>query len=281
MDSWRPSPPSEIWLPDRWGMDRSGRQPVHLDPLLRRTGRVRSEGCRVLRFPGSEDDDTESGAVDRKGGELVRDRGDQGRPRRIVGLRVADHLRQEVYEIGGLDDRSAVLTVPERRKGCVAGDADVATARRTSVVRRDSGLSYLLDEIVHVHVDLRHDLAAAVSADFARFLPQAERLVDACRRFVVFRLDQVSRLLEELAASVVLGHRDGPSRSPGVESDSAEDVGLADHGGRMPAGDERPGPPIEAFPRAHWMVRREGPGSPARERTARAPAEGRVGIDPA
>src|SRR2546422_491891 len=161
--------------------------------------------------------------------------------------------------------------VPDGRKGCVAGDADVATARRTSVVRRDSGLSYLLDEIVHVHVDLRHDLAAAVSADFARFLPQAERLVDACRRFVVFRLDQVSRLLEELAASVVLGHRDGPSRSPGVESDSAEDVGLADHGGRMPAGDERPGPPTQGCPKANTAgsaKRRRSPMSGPRSSSA-------------
>src|SRR5207245_8638442 len=93
-------------------------------------------------------------------------------------------------------------------------DADVATARRTSVVRRDSGLSYLLDEIVHVHVDLRHDLAAAVSADFARFLPHAERLVDPRRRLVVFRLDQVSRLFAQLAALVVLGDRAATSPGP-------------------------------------------------------------------
>ena len=131
-------------------------------------------------------------------------------------------------------------------------------ARGTGVVRRDAGLSHLLDEIVHVHVDLRHDLAAAVSADFACFLPHPERLVDPRRRLVVFRLDQVSRLFEELAASVVIGHRDGPSRGPGVKSDSPENVGLAEHDGCVSAGDERPGPPIEAFPRAHDVVWRNG-----------------------
>jgi len=129
-------------------------------------------------------------------------------------------------------------------------------ARGTGVVRRDAGLSHLLDEIVHVHVDLRHDLAPTIPPDFARFLPHAERLVDPRRRFVVFRLDQVSRFFEPLAASVVLGHHDRSSRGPGVESDSPEDVVLADHGGRMPAGDERPGPPIEAFPGAHRVIQR-------------------------
>src|SRR2546426_392745 len=116
VDSQRPSPPKEIRLPGRRGLDYPRRESIHLGPLIRRTGRVRSEGCRLLRFPGPEIDETGSGASDRKGRELVRDRGDRAASPELTGLLVADHFRQEVDEIGRLHNGAAILADDRSRR---------------------------------------------------------------------------------------------------------------------------------------------------------------------
>src|SRR5207249_10470194 len=50
LDPRRPSSPKEIRFPGRRGLGCPGGESVHLDPLLRRAGRVRSKGLRVLRL---------------------------------------------------------------------------------------------------------------------------------------------------------------------------------------------------------------------------------------
>src|SRR2546422_112200 len=103
----------------------------------------------------------------------------------MTGLLVADHFDQEVDEIGGLDHGAAILAIPQGREGRLAGDVDVPSARGTGVIGRDSRLSHLVDEIIHVHVDLRHDLSSTVPPDLTGFLPHPELLEDAGRRLVV------------------------------------------------------------------------------------------------
>ena len=105
----------------------------------------------------------------------------------MIGLLVADHLRQEIDEIGGLNHRTAILAVPQGRERRLARDVDVPSARGTGVIGRDSRLSDLVDEIVHVHVDLGHDLSSPVPPDLTGLLPHPELLVDAARRLVVCR----------------------------------------------------------------------------------------------
>jgi len=188
----------------------------------------------------------------------------------MIGLLVADHLRQEIDEIGGLNHRTAILAVPQGRESRLPGDADVPSACGTGVIGRDSGLSNLVDEIIHIHVDLGHDLSSTVPPDLTGFLPHPELLEDAGRRLVVFRLDQVSNLRQLLSSPEVFGHRDRASRGPRMKSNSAKDVFLTEHDGRVSSGDECPSPAVEALPRANRMIGRNGrrtrqrgfPGSP-------------------
>jgi len=112
----------------------------------------------------------------------------------MTGLLVSDHFGQEVDEIGGLNNGAAILAIPQGRESCLSRDADVPSACKTCVVGRDSRLPHLVDEIIHVHVDLGHDLSSTVPADLTGFLPHPELLVDASRGLVVFRLDEVSNL---------------------------------------------------------------------------------------
>ena len=97
----------------------------------------------------------------------------------MTGLLVADHFDQEVDEIGGLDHGAAILAIPQGRERRLAGDVDVPSARGTGVIGRDSRLSHLVDEIIHVHVDLRHNLSSTDPPDLTGFLPHPELLVDA------------------------------------------------------------------------------------------------------
>src|SRR5437870_13013474 len=150
----------KIRFPGRRGLGCPGGESVHLDPLLRRTGRVRSKGLRVLRLLGPKIDETGPGAADRESRELVCDRGDRAFPRGMTELLVADHFGQEGDEIGRLDHGPAVLTVPQGRKRRLPGDVDVPSACGTGVIGRDSRLSHLVDEVIHVHVHLGHDLSS-------------------------------------------------------------------------------------------------------------------------
>src|SRR2546427_11586046 len=97
----------------------------------------------------------------------------------MTGLLVADHFDQEVDEIGGLDHGPAILAIPQGREGRLAGDVDVPSARGTGGIGRDSRLSHLVDEIIHVHVDLRHDLPSTVPPYLTRFLPNPTLLDNA------------------------------------------------------------------------------------------------------
>ena len=105
----------------------------------------------------------------------------------MTGLLVADHFDQEVDEIGGLDHGAAILAIPQGRERRLASDVDVPSARGTGVIGRDSRLSHLIDEIIHVHMDLGHELSSTDPPDLAGFLPHPELLVDAARRLVVCR----------------------------------------------------------------------------------------------
>src|SRR5947209_17587605 len=98
------------------------------------------------------------------------------------------------------------------------------STRGTRVIRDDPRLSDLLDEVVHVDVDLGHDVSTPGPAYLARFFPHSHRLVDLRGALMIFRLDQVPRVGWCLSPSVILGHRDGPLRRGGMEPDPAEDV---------------------------------------------------------
>src|SRR2546426_10658776 len=86
------------------------------------------------------------------------------------------------------------------------------STRGTRVIRGDPRLSDLLDEVVHVDVDLGHNVSTAGPAYLARFFPHSHRLVDLRGALMIFRLDQVPRVGTCLSPSVILGHRDCPLR---------------------------------------------------------------------
>src|SRR3989449_9055315 len=73
LDTRRPSPPKEIRLPSRRGLGCPGGDSVILVPLIGWPRGVGGKGFRVLGFIGPKIEETRSGTVDRKSGELVRD----------------------------------------------------------------------------------------------------------------------------------------------------------------------------------------------------------------
>jgi hypothetical protein len=75
-------------------------------------------------------------------------------------------------------------------------DLDGAVARRTRVRCRQATYADLIDETVHIDLDLRDHVSLSIPTRLAGFLPHAEALVDLCCVFKPLGREKIAGMLE-------------------------------------------------------------------------------------